>query len=152
MPVVYMRDALTQTSLHKGAVLGVSAARRYYIWKYRERSGSVVSSAWLETEGSRVRALPASLRCGPWARHIYPSLELVQPGKTRPRLTERLLMGREESNQTYGNGCRLREISSSKAYWSFFEGMWAATWDFQWCSRHRRVCTTSFQNGVQSVA
>ena len=33
-------------------------------------------------------------------RHIYPSLVLVQPRKTRPCLTERLLMGRKESNQT----------------------------------------------------
>ena len=41
-----------------------------------------------------------SLRCGPSARHIYPSLVLVQPRKTRPCLTERLLMGRKESNQT----------------------------------------------------
>ena len=36
----------------------------------------------------------------PQARHIYPSLVLVQPRKTRPCLTERLLMGRKESNQT----------------------------------------------------
>ena len=34
------------------------------------------------------------------ARHIYPSLVLVQPRKTRPCLAERLLMGRKESNQT----------------------------------------------------
>ena len=33
------------------------------------------------------------------ARHIYPSLVLVQPRKTRPCLTERLLMGRKESNK-----------------------------------------------------
>ena len=46
--------------------------------------------------GLWVRASPASLRCGPWARHIYPSLVLVQPRKTRPCLTERLLMGRKE--------------------------------------------------------
>ena len=42
----------------------------------------------------------ASLHCGPWARHIYPSLVLVQPRKNRPCLTERLLMGPKESNQT----------------------------------------------------
>ena len=30
----------------------------------------------------------------------YPSLVLVQPRKTRPCLTERLLMGRKELNQT----------------------------------------------------
>ena len=33
-------------------------------------------------------------------RHIYPSLVLVQPRKTPPCLTERLSMGRKESNQT----------------------------------------------------
>ena len=32
--------------------------------------------------------------------HIYPSLVLVQPRKTRPYITERLLMGRKESKQT----------------------------------------------------
>ena len=50
-----------------------------------------------------VLASPASLRCGPRARHIYPSLVLVQPRETRPCLTERLLMGRKESNQTKQN-------------------------------------------------
>ena len=58
-------------------------------------------SAWLETAEPRVQASPVSLRCGPWAIHINPSLVLVQPQrKTRPCLTERLLMGRKESNQT----------------------------------------------------
>ena len=33
------------------------------------------------------------------ARHINPSLVLVQPRKTHPYITERLLMGRKESNQ-----------------------------------------------------
>ena len=57
-------------------------------------------SAWLETEGPRVWASPVSLHCGPWARHIYPSLVLVQPRKTHPCFTKRLLLGRKESNQT----------------------------------------------------
>ena len=48
----------------------------------------------------QVRASPASLHCGPLARHIYPSLVLVQSRKNHPCLTERLLMGRKESNQT----------------------------------------------------
>ena len=39
----------------------------------------------------------------PWARHINPSLVLVQPRKTRPFIAERLLMGRKESNQTKKN-------------------------------------------------
>ena len=34
------------------------------------------------------------------SKNINPSLILVQPRKTRPFITERLLMGREESNQT----------------------------------------------------
>ena len=31
-----------------------------------------------------IKVISASLRCGPWARHIYPSLVLVQPRKTVP--------------------------------------------------------------------
>ena len=34
------------------------------------------------------------------SKNINLSLVLVQPGKTRPFITERLLMGRKESNQT----------------------------------------------------
>ena len=34
------------------------------------------------------------------SKNINPSLVLVQPRKTRPCITERLLMGRKESNQT----------------------------------------------------
>ena len=34
------------------------------------------------------------------SKNINPSLVLVQPRKTRPSITERLLMGRKESNQT----------------------------------------------------
>ena len=34
------------------------------------------------------------------SKNIYPSLVLVQPRKTRAFITERLLMGRKESNQT----------------------------------------------------
>ena len=39
------------------------------------------------------------LRCV-LVQDINPSLVLVQPRKTRPFITERLLMGRKESNQT----------------------------------------------------
>ena len=34
------------------------------------------------------------------SKNINPNLELVQPKKIRPYITERLLMGRKESNQT----------------------------------------------------
>ena len=50
----------------------------------------------------------------PWARHINHSLVLVQPRKTRLYITERLLMGREESNQTKQTNVynkRLHELS-----------------------------------------
>ena len=39
------------------------------------------------------------------SKNINPSLELVQPRKTRPFITERLLMGRKESNQTNSMVC-----------------------------------------------
>ena len=42
-------------------------------------------------------------------RHIYSSLVLVQPRKTRPCLTERLLMRRKESNQTKTKYANLKE-------------------------------------------
>ena len=38
----------------------------------------------------------------------YPSIVLVQPRKTRPCITERLLMGRKESNQTNKNKSTLQ--------------------------------------------
>ena len=72
----------------------------YYLNTWLQSAVAQWYSVWLKTIGPRVRASPASLRCGPWARHIYPSLVLVQPGKNRPFLTERLLIGCKESNQT----------------------------------------------------
>ena len=39
----------------------------------------------------------------PSASHINPSLVLIQPRKTRPFITERLLMGCKESNQAKTN-------------------------------------------------
>ena len=41
------------------------------------------------------------------SKSINPSLVLVQPRKTRPFITERLLMGRKESNQTKTNMMQL---------------------------------------------
>ena len=39
------------------------------------------------------------------SKDINPSLVLVQPNKTRPFITEKLLMGGKESNQTNKNIC-----------------------------------------------
>ena len=72
------------------------------------------------TEGPRVRASPASLRCGPSARDIYPSLVLVQPRKTRPCLTERLLMGRKESNQTNKHRMSMSTLLTNDPFGKFF--------------------------------
>ena len=44
--------------------------------------------------GTHRRHCVVSLR-----KNIYPSVVLVQPRKTRPFITERLLMGRKESNK-----------------------------------------------------
>ena len=46
------------------------------------------------------------------SKNINPSLVLVQPRKTRPFITERLLVGRKESNQT--NKIHILHIKSDK--------------------------------------
>ena len=97
-------------------------------------------SAWLKTEGPQVRASPVSLRCGPWARHIYPSLELVQPRKTHPYITERLLMGRKESNQA-NKQC------------SLFRPAHKIFGTFRICvmSSHKHACTATESSGVREI-
>ena len=62
----------------------------------RERSGRVLDSR-LRGRGfeSRRRHCVISL-----SKNINPNLVLVQTRKTRPFITEKLLMGRKESNQT----------------------------------------------------
>ena len=58
-----------------------------------------MGAQWLETEGPQVRTSPVSLHCV-LDQDINPSLVLVQPRKTCPFITERLLMGSKVSNQT----------------------------------------------------
>ena len=65
-----------------------------------------VGAQW--PSGRVLDSRPRGRRFEPHRRHwvvvlkqdIYPSLVLVQPRKTCPCLTKRLLMGRKESNQT----------------------------------------------------
>ena len=52
------------------------------------------------------------------SKNINPSLVLVQPRKTRPYITERLLMGRKESNQT--NKCSSAMTYIRLIKWSAF--------------------------------
>ena len=70
-----------------------------YIELEREHSGSVVECLTRDRGAveSSLTGVTALCHC---ARHFDPSLVLVQPRKTRPFITERLLMGRKESNQT----------------------------------------------------
>ena len=69
-----------------------------------------LGAQWLS--GRVLDSRPRGSGFGPHRRHcvvslsmsIYPSLVLVQPRKTCPFITERLLMGRKESNQTIKHG------------------------------------------------
>ena len=67
--------------------------------KKRKRSGSVVECLTRD-RGAAGSSLSGVTAACPWARYINPSLVLVQPIKTRPYITERLMMGRKESNPT----------------------------------------------------
>ena len=87
-----------------------------------ERSDSVVQCL------TRDRGFEPHRRhcCGPWARHIYPSLVLVQPRMTRPCLTERLLMGRKQSSQTNIFSCwtgNYRPVLMQIDYCTYFKLM-----------------------------
>ena len=68
----------------------------------RERSGSVVECLTRD-QGAAGSSLSGVTALCPSARHINPSLVLVQPRKTHPYITEKLLMGRTESNQIKNN-------------------------------------------------
>ena len=67
--------------------------------KKRKHRGSVVECLTLDRGATGSSLTGVTVLC-PWARHINPSLVLVQPRKTHPYITERLLKGRKESNQT----------------------------------------------------
>ena len=72
-----------------------------HFWR-RERSGSVIECLTRDRGAAGSSLTGITVLC-PWARHINPSLVLVQPRKTRPFITEILLMGRKESNKTKTN-------------------------------------------------
>ena len=62
-------------------------------------SGSVVEGLTQDRGAAGSNLTGVTALC-PQARHINPSLVLVQPRKTHPYITVRLLMGLKESNQT----------------------------------------------------
>ena len=69
----------------------------------RERSGSVVEC--LTRDGGAAGSSLNGYCVVSLNKNINPSLVLVQPWKTRPFITERLLIGCKESNQTKNNVC-----------------------------------------------
>ena len=71
-----------------------------------ECNSSVVDSLTRD-RGKAGSSLTGVTALCPWAIHINPSLVLVQLRMPRPYITERLLMGRKESNQT-------KKISNNK--------------------------------------
>ena len=97
--------------LFKSVVLGLEGHQNWlnfnhvYLQSYKDRKGA----QWLS--GRVLDSRPKGHGFEPHRRHcivslsknINPSLVLVQPRKTRPFITERLLMGRKESNQTKQN-------------------------------------------------
>ena len=58
----------------------------------RKRSGSVVECLTRDRRATGSNLTGVTALC-PGARHIYPCLVLVQPRKTSPNITERLLTG-----------------------------------------------------------
>ena len=77
---------------------------QHFIWGQKRKvvqnyGGSVVECLTGDRGATDSSFTSVTVFC-PWARHINPGLVLIQPRKTRPYITERLLMGRKESNQT----------------------------------------------------
>ena len=64
-----------------------------------ERSGSEVDCSTRD-QGAMGSNLTGVIALCPGVRHINPSVVPVQPRKTGPYISERLLIGRKESNQT----------------------------------------------------
>ena len=87
----------------KGTILGNS---HITISASRNRKNFLEGAQWLS--GRVLDSRPKGRGFEPHRHHcvvslsknINPSLVLVQPRKTRPFITERVLMGRKESNQT----------------------------------------------------
>ena len=83
----------------------------WYVYAFKQQGENeidchLMGAQWLS--GRVLDSRPKGLGFEPHRRHcvvslsknINPSLVLVQPRKIRPFITERVLMGRKESNQT----------------------------------------------------
>ena len=100
---VHTKNGFWVVFLRYFGVLDSYFINRYIIIKYR------LGAQWLS--GRVLDSRPRGCGSEPYLRHcvvslsknIDPSLVLVQPRKTRPFITERLLIGRKESNQKNKN-------------------------------------------------
>ena len=100
-----MQYLIRVVTVYQRMHLGVTSIQR------RERSGSVVECLTRDRGAAGSNLTSVTALC-PLTRHINPSLVLVQPRKTCPYITERLLMGCKESNQTkVYKGLNLKEKS-----------------------------------------
>ena len=80
------------------------------------------------------------------SKNINPSLVLVRPRKTRPFITERLLMGRKESNQTNKNkSYRFKKITKLCQYTEDMLGKFYRQY-------HRLTSTGTYGNCRQNLA
>ena len=90
--------------------------------KGRGRSGTVVECLTQDRRAAGLSLTGVTALC-PWARHINPSLVLVQPRETRPNVTERLLTGTwiKSNNQQrcHTTSTTLRWYSHSAWFWFF---------------------------------
>ena len=106
--------------LLKNPIFGVKNVKnlpsftQLYNGHHRERSGLVIERLNRD-RGAAGSSLAGVTALCPRARHINPSLVLVQPRKTLFYITARVLMGRKESNQTNKNKywTSLRYVSKS---------------------------------------
>ena len=74
------------------------------------------------------------------SKNINPSLVLVQPRKTRPSITERLLMGRKESNQTNYLDKTLCSIFVIGAHWNSLIELFPVSNLEAFLLRHKEHC------------
>ena len=93
------QDSYCLLPLQKWSGVDLHICRRHSKQKDGERSGSVLDTrprgrGFESHRGHCIVSL---------SKNINPSLVLVQPRKTSPFITERLLMGRKESDQTNKN-------------------------------------------------
>ena len=123
------------TSLSLLAGMTVTTFQNFNDWKVqRDTPFKFQGAQWLS--GRVLDSRPKGCGFEPHWRHfvvslsknINPSLVLVQPRKTRPYITERLLMGRKESNQTN----KQTNFNSQQINWRFI----SSTDNFRFSYRH----------------